>query len=219
MVSALSIADRLADALGAAQPHAAPFSWFRAQSLFSDTVFTYLAGLSVADEGQQLFDGRREANLQRAYLDAGRCAGEPRLLAVAEAFQSKAVAGAIGALCGVSFAGSYLRIEYAQDRDGFWLAPHTDLGVKKLTLLIALEGGEDLGTDLYEAPQSPVPRLARRLPFEPNAGVFFVPSGKSWHGFAPRRIRALRKSLIVNYVGAEWASREQLAFPDRPVGV
>ena len=44
-----------------------------------------------------------------------------------------------------------MRLEYAQDTDGFWLEPHTDLGVKLFTMLIYLpDSGEqnDLGTDI-----------------------------------------------------------------------
>jgi len=212
--------DRLGRALAAAQTHAEPFPYFCASALFSDEVLGHLAGFSFAGEGQQIFDGRREANAERAYVDPKRRADEPLLDALATAFQSKAIAGLLGRLCGTSFAGTYLRIEYAQDREGFWLEPHQDLGVKKLTLLIALEGSRDLGTDLYEAPDfSGVPQPVKRLPFEPNGAMFFVPSDASWHGFAPRRITAERKSLIVNYVGADWRSREQLAFPDRPIAL
>ena len=35
-------------------------------------------------------------------------------------------------------SGTYLRIEFAQDIDGFWLEPHTDLGVKVFTMLLYL---------------------------------------------------------------------------------
>jgi hypothetical protein len=39
---------------------------------------------------------------------------------------------------GASVGGSYLRVEFAQDTDGFWLEPHTDLGVKAFTMLLYL---------------------------------------------------------------------------------
>jgi hypothetical protein len=145
------------------------------------------------------------------------------LEAVALALGSPMVTAALSALCGAALNGTYLRIEYAIDADGFWLEPHTDLGVKKFTGLIALSGGgaepeelraEDPGTDLYRSPAEPYGRVL----FEPNAGTLFVPGPATWHGFAPRPIQGLRKSLILNYVGPEWRSRDQLAFPDRPIG-
>ena len=61
------------------------------------------------------------------------------------------------------FDGTFLRLEYAQDVDGFWLQPHTDLGVKKFTCLIYLSDGpghETLGTDIYETPGQAFRRLA-----------------------------------------------------------
>ena len=53
--------------------------------------------------------------------------------------------------------------------------------------------------------------------FANAAAMAFVPSNNTWHGFEPRPIPVVRKSLIVNYVTAEWRAREQLAYPDTPV--
>ncbi len=125
---------------------------------------------------------------------------------------------AISRLCGAPIDGSYLRLEYAIDTDGFWLAPHTDIGVKKFTCLISLaddESQSSLGTDIYNLDN----RLYKRAPFHRNGALMFVPSHESWHGFAPRPIQGRRKSIILNYVGPEWRAREQLAFPDAPISL
>ena len=58
--------------------------------------------------------------------------------ALAEAFQDTRVVSALEARCGASLAGTNLRIEYAQDTEGFWLEPHTDIGEKALTMFIYL---------------------------------------------------------------------------------
>jgi hypothetical protein len=143
-------------------------------------------------------------------------ADHPVAAQVAEAFQSARAATALMALTGARLFGTYLRIEYAVDVDGFWLEPHTDLGVKALTLFLQLgvPGQEGLGTDLYEAPD----QWAERIPFGWNTALAFVPSDRSWHGFEPRPILGVRRSIIVNYVTDDWRDRGQLAFPDRPVG-
>jgi hypothetical protein len=138
--------------------------------------------------------------------------------ALARALQSSQVAAALQGLCGAALKGTFLRLEYAVDTNGFWLEPHTDLGVKKFTGLIPLSGGDDLGdlgTDLYASPERPF----SRVPFHPNGGMFFVPGEATWHGFAPRPIKGLRKSLILNYVSSDWQSRDQLAFPERPIAL
>jgi hypothetical protein len=127
------------------------------------------------------------------------------------------VLAALASLTGVVLAGSFLRIEFALDLEGFWLEPHTDLGVKLLTLFLqlGLPGQEHLGTDLYRDPAT----WAERVPFVWNAALLFAPSERSWHGFEPRPIVGVRRSVIVNFVTSEWRSREELAFPDRPVAI
>ena len=50
-----------------------------------------------------------------------------------------------------------------------------------------------------------------------GGALLFVPSDHTWHGFAPRSFDTVRKSVIVNYVTADWRAREQLAYPETPV--
>ncbi|MEW5963513.1 MAG: 2OG-Fe(II) oxygenase, partial [Pseudomonadota bacterium] len=117
---------------------------------------------------------------------------------------------------GTKLAGSYLRVEYAQDSGGFWLEPHTDLGVKLFTMLLYMSRDPehaDLGTDIYDTGK----RHVGRSPFASNTAFVFVPSDITFHGFEPRTIPGVRKSIIINYVTNEWRAREQLAFPDQPI--
>src|SRR5690606_3520048 len=105
----------------------------------------------------------------------------------------------------------------AQDTNGFWLEPHTDLGVKLFTLLLYASrepSHADLGTDIYDTEK----RHVGRSPFKANGAMVFVPSDITFHGFEARPIEGVRKSVIVNFVTNDWRAREQLAFPDRPVG-
>jgi hypothetical protein len=161
--------------------------------------------------------GKRELhNKTRKYFDAENKREFPCVAAVADAFQDKEMTEAIERKFGIDLKGSYLRIEYAQDIDGFWLEPHTDLGVKLFTLLLYLSdepSHKDLGTDIYDADKTHV----GRSPFAANAAMIFIPSGNTYHGFEKRPIQGVRKSAIINYVTSEWRAREQLAFPDAPI--
>jgi hypothetical protein len=119
-------------------------------------------------------------------------------------------------ICGRPLRGSYLRIEYCQDTDGFWLEPHTDIGAKLFTMLVYLSegpGAEEWGTDVYDADLN----LVARAPCDFNSGLIFLPGATTWHGFRKRPIAGVRRTLIVNYVKAEWRDRFQLAWPSRPV--
>lgn len=161
--------------------------------------------------------GKREVhNATRKYFDRDNAATFPVCKAFNDAFQDRRMTAAIEKTFGTRLSGTYLRVEYAQDIDGFWLEPHTDLGVKVFTMLLYLSketGHRDLGTDIYDADKKPV----GRSPFEPNGAMVFVPSNVTFHGFEPRPIPGVRKSVIINYVTNEWRAREQLSFPDQPV--
>jgi len=161
--------------------------------------------------------GKRELhNATRTYFDAPNRAKFPVCAAVADAYQSPELTRHIETTFGTSLKGSYLRIEYAQDVDGFWLEPHTDLGVKVFTMLLYISTDprhSDLGTDIYDNAKAHL----TRSPFIPNSAMIFVPGSDTYHGFEARKIEGVRKSIIINYVTNEWKAREQLAFPDKPI--
>jgi len=210
------IVDSIVASLAAAAAHAQPYENWRLSRLFPEPVARELAELPFAPTELAGVSGRRELhNDDRRYF-AGDVLGDyPVARRVADAFQSPQVARAFARHTGAKIEGCYLRIEYGLDLDGFWLEPHTDLGVKALTLLVQLpgEGQAELGTDIYAGPGAWVERAA----FEWNGALLFVPSDRTWHGFEPRTIDGLRRSVIVNYVTEEWRAREQLAFPSRRV--
>ena len=161
--------------------------------------------------------GKRELhNNTRTYFDQPNMDRYPVCKAFNEAFQDPRLTKRIEEYFVTSLSGSYLRVEYAQDTDGFWLEPHTDLGVKLFTMLLYMSTDPrhaDLGTDIYDNDKKHV----GRSPFTSNAALIFVPGDNTYHGFEPRRIEGVRKSIIINYVTNDWRAREQLAFPDRPL--
>ena len=202
--------------LDRAEAHADPFPHRLLADVLPPAVIQGLADMPIEASPLEGRSGARELhNDTRHYLDARLIAVSPLCAAVAQAFQSAAVVARMEATLGATLNGCCLRLEYAQDTDGFWLQPHTDLGVKRVTLLCYLgpDDRPDLGTDLYREDQT----WSRRPNFAPGGAVAFVPSDRSWHGFEARPIGDVRKSLIVNYVTSEWRAREQLAFPYAPV--
>ena len=162
--------------------------------------------------------GKRELhNNTRTYFDAANQARFSSVTSMSEALQAAATTSMIERRFGISLKGSYLRIEYAMDVNEFWLEPHTDLGVKLFTMLLYLSTDprhRDLGTDIYDADKKHV----SRPPFESNSALVFVPSNNTFHGFVKRKIEGVRKSVIINYVTNEWKAREQLAYPNMPIG-
>jgi hypothetical protein len=135
---------------------------------------------------------------------------------VAAAFQNPATVYLLQKHTGTDFSGSFLRIEYCQDTDGFYLEPHTDIGAKLITLSVFLSeapGSEEWGTDIYDNERHHV----GRAPAAFNNGYAFIPATDTWHGVEKRNFKGIRRSIIVNYVKPEWRSRHELAYPDAPV--
>ena len=205
-------------ALEHAHEEARPFRhWVLHDILDPDTLAGLKAWPHAAPSVRYALGRREENNSTRRYVDADAIESYLPAKALAELFQDARVVSAIEAQCGASLAGTNLRIEYAQDVEGFWLEPHTDIGVKAFTMFVYLDDAEehrDWGTDFFSDDST----HARRLPFIDNTGVIFVPSDNTWHGFVPRKIDGVRRSLIVNFVTREWRNRHELAYPDKPVG-
>jgi hypothetical protein len=205
------------DSIAASQRFETPYRhWFLERCLPDEAVGQILA-LPFPPPDLGGVSGRRELhNATRRYFDVENRGLHPVCESFCQAFQDERVTGRIAAHFGASLGGTYLRVEFAQDTDGFWLEPHTDLGVKTFTMLLYMSpdpAHADLGTDIYEQDK----KHAGRSPFAPNAAMVFVPSNITYHGFEPRRIEGVRKSVIINYVTTEWRAREQLASPDRPI--
>jgi hypothetical protein len=191
-------------------------NWSLTACLPQDTVDDILA-LPFDAPSLDGISGKRELhNNTRKYFDVENRNMFPVCESLAQAFQDKRLTSHIEKVFGTNLKGTYLRIEFAQDIDGFWLEPHTDLGVKSFTLLLYLSkdpSHKDLGTDIYDAEK----RHFGRSPFASNAAMVFVPSDNTYHGFEKRPIKGVRTSLIINYVTNEWRAREQLAFPEAPL--
>ena len=190
-----------------------PYDHWMLASALPASVCRAIASLPVAPPNAPTFDGRRESNNStRFYFSRAAQAKHPVCREVASAFRSPEVVAALKETTGSPVDKGRLRIEYCQDTDGFWLEPHVDIPVKLFTMLIYLSDDpalSDAGTDIYDA--SPAHRTVATAPYAFNAGMIFIPGKNTWHGFAKRPIRGVRKSIIVNYVAPEWRAVEELA--------
>jgi len=191
-------------------------SWSLTACVPEDTIDDMLA-LPFEAPFLEGVSGKRELhNNTRKYFDVDNRKRFTVCEAVAQAFQDKRVTSHIEKVFGTDLKDTYLRIEFAQDIDGFWLEPHTDLGVKVFTMLVYLSKDPthtDLGTDIYDGDK----RHFGRSVFAPNGAMVFIPGNNTYHGFEKRPIKGVRTSLIINYVTNEWRAREQLSFPEAPI--
>jgi hypothetical protein len=213
---AAGVATAFARALAGACRAEAPFRHWLLTDALPPGVAPALAELHLPPPPADTQGKRETHNAKRSYCNVENRHRFPVVDALARAFQGRTIVDAVEQVCGLDLGGTSLRIEYCQDTEGFWLEPHTDIGAKRFTLIIGLSDGPDSagwGTDLYDLDRRPV----ARSPYGCNRALAFVPSGDTWHGFERRPIRGVRRSLIVNYVGPEWRSRDELAFPNAAI--
>lgn len=201
------------EALANARCLRAPFDHWLIEKALPEAMIDAIANLPFEAPAAQTFDGRREANNStRVYFTKQNQARFPACRDFVEAFNHPKVIAALEQTTGTDLARGRLRVEYCQDVDGFWLEPHVDIPVKLFTMLIYLSGEPELrdaGTDIYDA--SPEHNLVATTPYERNKGLIFIPGADTWHGFSPRPIKGVRRSLIVNYVSDAWRNVCELA--------
>jgi len=209
--------DNLAASLKAAPAIDAPYRHWLPQAMLPEAMARELAALPFEAPDLHGVSGKRELhNDTRQYFDAANNARFPACDALARLLQAPETVRMFEQATGADLQGTNVRIEYAIDSDCFWLQPHTDLGVKRITILYYLPDApdqEDLGTDIYADEQT----WAARAPFKWNTALVFVPGDNTYHGFERREIPRVRRSVIINYVTQDWRAREQLAYPDQPV--
>jgi len=208
------IADTFLTSLHHAGKHSHPYQHWLMDHCLPEAMVDELISLPFTPADVKDTKGRRETNNDTRIHFGEQYRSQHKVMdAIAHVFQSQSVVDALKSVTLAPIEGTSLRIEYCQDTDGFWLEPHTDIGVKKFTMLIYLNRepeGADWGTDMYADKDTHVGRAASGF----NTGLIFIPSDKTWHGFEKRPLNGVRKSLIINYVTQEWRNRHELCFPE-----
>jgi hypothetical protein len=194
-----------------------PYKHFLLKNLMSEKLLHDVRSLPFIPPELDYKKGTREEfNKFRQYINQENIEKYSAASELADIFLDIETIKTIESLGNISLEGSLLRIEYAVDKGNFWLGPHTDLGVKLFTILIYIAEGEDSlewGTDIYHDAD----HHHSTVPYVTNGALMFYPTDHTWHGFEPREIKGIRKTLIVNYVTKDWRNREELVHPTIPV--
>lgn len=202
--------------LAEAEAHHRPFPWWTSAALLPPALARAAQRQCLPPTAPGMppvatHDGTRAGGTGRRFIDPALRHRVGAMDRLAGLFQHPDTVAAIAAMTGAALDGCLLRCELCCDGPGFWLAPHTDIGAKALTVLVYLSEGreaEDWGTDLFDGPE----RWFARPPAPFGSALMFVPSPASWHGYGLRRMNGWRRTLIVNYVRPEWRNRHELAF-------
>lgn len=208
-----SAAEALHASISAAAHNTEPYNYWLLSSTLPERICQEVVALPFAPPSTPVMDGRRESNnSSRVYFSSELQAKHPGCRELADAFKHPVIREVIRQRTGRDVSQGKVRIEYCQDIDGFWLEPHVDIPVKLFTMLVYLSREPELrdaGTDIFDA--TPEHNRVGTAPCEWNAGLIFIPGHDTWHGFKPRTIHGVRKSIIINYVTRDWRAVEELA--------
>jgi|ETNmetMinimDraft_26_1059896.scaffolds.fasta_scaffold41235_1 hypothetical protein len=218
MSNTAAIKEKFLQTLDQSQVGTKPFRHWYLSDVFPEETCNALKSLPFDPPRIEDTEGKREThNSTRMFFSVDWRRRFDVCRDVAEALQSEAAVRKLEQTCGITLRGSFLRIEYCQDTNGFWLQPHTDIGAKLFSLLVYLStdpGSEKWGTDILDEDMN----LVTTTPYEFNCALVFIPGANTWHSFRKRPINGVRKTIIVNYVKDEWRARHELAYPDQAVG-
>lgn len=208
-----SVAETFLACLKRAKHETWPFDYWLLEGALPSEDVAAITELPFLPPSGIVLSGKRETNnSQRIFFTRENQAKYAVCRRVVAGFNDSCVRTAIEQTMGADLAGSHLRVEYCQDTDGFWLEPHTDIFVKKFTMLVYLSDDPGLrlaGTDIHEGP--PDFKYVTSAPYGENRGVIFIPGENTWHGVGHNPIKGIRKSIIINYVTAEWRDTWELA--------
>lgn len=208
-----AVADCFIACLGGADHRKWPFDFWLLENALPARDIEEILALPFDPPRQAVFDGRRESNnATRVYFTPENQVRHPVCGRIARGLDQPRVRRFIEQTTGADLSGSRLRIEYCQDEPGFWLEPHTDIAVKKYTMLVYLSDAPGLrlaGTDIHEGP--PDFKYVTSAPYGRNRGVVFIPGHNTWHAVGHHPIDGLRRSIIVNFVTSDWRDKWELA--------
>ncbi len=140
---------RFARALEGADARQAPYRHWLMQDVLPEPIARSITALPFDPPAIGDTMGRREThNSTRVFFNPETRARFPVTELVVEAFQDPRTIRRIERTCGIDLTDASLRVEYCQDVEGFWLEPHTDIKVKKFTMLVYLStdfGSGNLG--------------------------------------------------------------------------
>lgn len=212
-VTSAPVAETFLISLSNANRRSWPFTYWLLDTPIPDDCCDAIAALPFEPPKGVVFNGKRETNnATRVYFTSENQEKFDVCRRLVHGFKDLRVIEAIEDITGTDLSDGHLRIEYCQDTDGFWLEPHTDILVKKFTMVIYLSDDPNLksaGTDIHEGP--PDFKYVTSAPYGKNKGVMFIPGENTWHGVDNHRLKAVRRSIIVNYVTSAWLDCWELA--------
>lgn len=203
------IIDQLASAFKSAPEFSYPFKHWEVENALPTELTEQILAVRIPRTDGFAYDGTRASDSQlrpggtpprRMFIDTNTKDSHPFFQDLIDALLSEPVIEVVNNKFGVDTTDLYLRVEYINDFDGFFLDPHKDIVEKRFSMLLFLgDGPEHMGTDFYDADLN----VVKTVSFRHNNAYVFLPGDDTWHGLEKKSIPDRRCSLLINYVTFE----------------
>lgn len=200
------ITEQVLHALSSARECDYPFRHWEVQEMLPKALTDQILAIRLPRPEGFTYDGTRASDSQlrpggtppqRMFVNQEIAAERPFFKDLVDSFMDASVLKVVHEKYGVDLTGLYLRVEYINDFDGFFLDPHKDIVEKRFTLLFYLgDGPEHMGTDFYDSDL----KCVKTAKYAHNSGYIFTPGDDTWHGLERKPIPDRRASMLINYV-------------------
>lgn len=197
---------KLAHAFETAPEFSDPFKHWEVINALPEELTDHILAVRIPRTEGFSYDGTRASDSKvrpggtpprRMFIDKDTKNVYPFFQDLVDALLSRPVIDIVNKKFGVATENLYLRVEYINDFDGFFLDPHKDIVEKKFSMLLFLgEGPQHMGTDFYDADL----KVVKTVSFLHNNAYVFLPGDDTWHGLEKKTIPDRRCSLLINYV-------------------
>lgn len=201
-----AITKSVVDALSNAKECDYPFRHWEVEHILPKALTDQILDIELPKPQNFTYDGTRASDSKncpggtpprRMFVNKDTKDQYPFMQDLVDSFMSDAVLKVVAEKYDVPVRDLYLRIEYINDFDGFFLEPHKDIVEKRFTLFFYLgDGPENMGTDFYDSDL----KLAKTAKYGYNRGYIFLPGDDTWHGLERKHIPDRRISMLINYV-------------------
>lgn len=200
------VTESIATCFSTAPECSMPFRHWELNNMLPEVLTEQILAVRIPKTTGFVYDGTRASDSQvtpggsppeRLFIGKQQVADHPHFQGLIDALLSDDVINVVNERFTVDTKDLFLRVEYINDFDGFFLEPHKDILEKHLSLLLYLgEGPTHMGTDFYDADL----KVAKTSEFKNNCGYVFIRGDDTWHGLERKPIPNRRCSLLVNYV-------------------
>jgi hypothetical protein len=187
--------------------HTKPWVHYTFEDFFPFEYYEHLLEIPTLESDYTNITGYRDVIDNRVFISNEYVEQNPHLKPMMDLLNDKEQWEKFG----VELDDGLLRVELIDDRYPFFHDIHYDTPEKLITIIVNIskEDKKNLATDLYIDKDTHY----KKLDWEDNSALLFVPTENKFHGFDRIEYEGIRRIMIINFVDKnQWRDKEQCYY-------